>query len=79
MKKIIIASVIVALFITTAVSQTGTDLKVFITGREATCDECGDVLGRRAWITLEGEKGALCLVNADLDHLDVDVMLGRVV
>ena len=47
------------------------DLKVFITGREATCDECGEVLGWRAWITLEEEKGALCLACADLDHLVV--------
>jgi hypothetical protein len=45
------------------------DLKVFITTREASCDECGDELGRRAWITLAGEKGCLCLSCADLDHL----------
>jgi len=45
------------------------DLKVFISSREATCDECGEALGRRAWITLVGEKGALCLACADLDHL----------
>jgi hypothetical protein len=47
------------------------DLKVFITTREAACDECGDALGRRAWITLDEEKGALCLTCADLDHLVV--------
>lgn len=46
-----------------------TDLKVFITSREATCDDCGDELGRGAWIMLAGEKGALCLTCADLDHL----------
>lgn len=45
------------------------DLKVFITSREATCDECGDELGRGAWIMLAGEKGALRLTCADLDHL----------
>ena len=44
-------------------------LKVFITTRSATCDECGEDLGRRAWITLAGEKGCLCLSCADLDHL----------
>lgn len=44
-------------------------LKVFITNRESTCDECGENLGRRAWITLQGEKGAACLTCADLDHL----------
>jgi hypothetical protein len=37
------------------------DLKVFISSRESTCDECGQVLGRSAWICLLGERGALCL------------------
>jgi hypothetical protein len=45
------------------------DLKVFITTRSASCDECGEDLGRKAWITLAGEKGCLCLSCADLDHL----------
>ncbi len=45
------------------------DLKVFITTREASCDECGEELGRKAWITLVKDKGALCLSCADLDHL----------
>jgi len=45
------------------------DLKVFISHRESTCDECGDQLGKGAWITLAGEKGALCLSCADMDHL----------
>jgi hypothetical protein len=45
------------------------DLKVFITTRAATCGECKEDLGRRAWITLNREKGALCLACADLDHL----------
>jgi hypothetical protein len=45
------------------------DLKVFITTRQSSCDECGEDLGRRAWITLTEEKGALCLSCADLDHL----------
>lgn len=45
------------------------ELKVFISGRESTCDECGENLGRRAWITLNEIKGALCLTCADLDHL----------
>ena len=49
------------------------DLKVFITTREATCDECGDVLGRGAWITLEEEKGALHLaVAAHVRHWETD-------
>lgn len=50
-------------------AKQSSDLKVFITTRESTCDECGEDLGRRAWITLEEEKGALCLTCADLDHL----------
>jgi hypothetical protein len=45
------------------------DLKVFITTSEATCSECGEDLGRKAWITLVEDKGALCLSCADLDHL----------
>ncbi len=45
------------------------ELKVFISNRESVCDECGENLGSKAWITLAGEKGALCLSCADLDHL----------
>ena len=45
------------------------DLKVFITAGNSTCDECGSALGRGAWISLAGERGALCLSCADLDHL----------
>jgi hypothetical protein len=45
------------------------DLKVFITNREASCKECGEELGRKAWITLNQEKGPLCLSCSDLDHL----------
>lgn len=45
------------------------DLKVFISVRESSCDECGEKLGRSAWITLAGKQGALCLTCADLDHL----------
>ena len=45
------------------------DLKVFISTRDSTCDECKEKLGTKAWITLNREKGALCLSCADLDHL----------
>jgi hypothetical protein len=45
------------------------DLKVFITTGESSCSECGEDLGRRAWITLVEDRGALCLSCADLDHL----------
>ncbi len=45
------------------------DLKVFISSRDSVCDECAEHLGRKAWIMLAGERGALCLACADLDHL----------
>lgn len=47
------------------------EIKVFISTRiESKCGECHEVLGRKAWITLNREKGALCLSCADLDHLE---------
>jgi hypothetical protein len=46
-----------------------TELKVFITTGDSSCSECGEPLGRHAWITLVEGKGALCLACADLDHL----------
>ena len=45
------------------------DIKVFISHRDSTCGECSEELGRKAWITLEKDKGALCLACADLDEL----------
>lgn len=45
------------------------ELKVFISHRDSTCGACEETLGRQAWITLEPDKGALCLACADLDHL----------
>jgi len=50
-------------------SKRNQELKVFISNRESICGECGENLGSKAWITLAGEKGALCLGCADLDHL----------
>jgi hypothetical protein len=52
-----------------AQSAEDNELKVFISTRESVCGECGEDLGSKAWITLAGEKGALCLACADLDHL----------
>jgi len=46
-----------------------TDLRVFISSRDAISDECGENLGRKAWITLDKERRALCLGCSDLDHL----------
>ena len=45
------------------------EIKVFISHRESTCDECHEELSRKAWITLVRDKGALCLSCADLDRL----------
>lgn len=45
------------------------DIMVFISHRDSKCDECGEELGHQAWITLEENKGALCLACADLDEL----------
>jgi hypothetical protein len=45
------------------------ELKVFISGRDSTCDECRENLGRKAWIVLGGDGHAFCLSCADLDHL----------
>ncbi len=55
--------------------STTPELKVFIASRESTCDECGQGLGRHAWITLQANPKtpnnakAFCLSCADLDHL----------
>lgn len=45
------------------------DLKVFISSRDSTCDECGEHLGTRAWITLTPDSRAICLDCSDLSHL----------
>jgi hypothetical protein len=45
------------------------DILVFIARRDVTCGECGEALGRHAWISLDRDRGALCLACADLDHL----------
>lgn len=46
------------------------DLKVFISHQESVCGECQENLGQGAWVFLAGERGALCLMCADLDHLE---------
>ncbi len=55
--------------ISDAMARKPEEIAVFITNRESVCDECGEDLGRGAWIRLAGERGALCLSCADLDHL----------
>ena len=44
-------------------------LKVFISTRRSKCDECGAELGHNAFITLQEDKGALCMECAGMDHL----------
>lgn len=46
------------------------EIKVFISNRDSSCGECGESLGKAAWIRLDDAKGALCLTCADLDHLE---------
>ena len=53
----------------TSLRRVSEEIKIFISSRESTCGECGENLGSRAWIALAGERGALCLSCADLDHL----------
>ncbi|HSE30312.1 MAG TPA: DUF2293 domain-containing protein, partial [Pyrinomonadaceae bacterium] len=45
------------------------EIKVFISHQNSHCAECDEDLGKKAWITLERDKGALCLACADLDEL----------
>ena len=45
------------------------ELKVFISHRDSTCQECHAELGRNAWITLKPPDAALCLDCSDLGHL----------
>jgi hypothetical protein len=52
-----------------ATKPTNEEIKVFISHSKSIFAECKEELGRQAWITLERDKGALCLACADLDHL----------
>src|SRR5215469_9138687 len=52
-----------------ALERASRELRVFISNRDSRCDECGNDLGRHAMIVLAGDRGALCLSCADLDHL----------
>lgn len=55
---------------TPARRDAGEELKVFVCTRDdSRCGECGEDLGRGRLIFLAGERGALCLACADLDHL----------
>ncbi|MGH7495204.1 MAG: DUF2293 domain-containing protein [bacterium] len=50
-------------------SPTSHELLVFIIRRESACEECKTELCPGSFITLNRDKGALCLSCADLDHL----------
>lgn len=52
-----------------ALTKKSEDIKVFISHRDSKCGECGEELGRQAWITLKDEKGALCLACSELEQL----------
>jgi len=45
-----------------------TDLTIFISSSDSTCNECGEALAREAWITLDEERNALFLVCSDQEH-----------
>jgi hypothetical protein len=46
------------------------EILVFFVRRDAKCAECGKELFSGSMLTLDGERGALCLSCADLDHLE---------
>ena len=61
--------------------------KVFITARESVCDECGEELGRKAWIMLAGDReigpvpvprevSDLCKVGWDISGIVVKTLKG---
>jgi hypothetical protein len=46
------------------------EILVFLIRRDTACAECGRELYHGSMITLEKERGALCLACADLNHLE---------
>lgn len=46
------------------------EILVFQIRNETKCSECGEELFSGAMLTLAGNRGALCLACADLDHLE---------
>jgi hypothetical protein len=52
------------------VAQNPGELLVFLIRKDTKCSECGEALWRGGMITLNRERGALCLTCADLDHLE---------
>ena len=54
----------------TASAAKSGEILVFLVRNDAKCAECGEDMFRGSMITLRQDKGALCLVCADLDHLE---------
>ena len=52
------------------VAQKPDELLVFLIRKDTKCSECGKGLYRGGMITLNRERGALCLACADLDYLE---------
>jgi hypothetical protein len=52
------------------VQQKPGEILVFFVRRDTKCAECGEELFSGSMLTLEKERGALCLSCADLDHLE---------
>lgn len=52
------------------VAQKPGEILVFFVRRDTKCAECGKELFSGSMLTLEKERGALCLGCADLDHLE---------
>jgi len=52
------------------VQQKPGEILVFFVRRDTKCGECGNDLFSGTMITLDKERGALCLSCADLDHLE---------
>jgi hypothetical protein len=48
--------------------KAGTEILVFVVGRDTKCSECGEELWSGSFLRLEKDR-ALCLSCADLDHL----------
>src|SRR5208337_2906199 len=51
-------------------AQNPGELLVFLIRKDTKCSECGKAMYRGGMITLNRERGALCLACADLDYLE---------
>jgi hypothetical protein len=51
-------------------AQKAGEILAFLIRKETKCSECGQELGSGRTISLDRDRGALCLGCADLDHLE---------